>query len=137
MLKERISADYIDALKNKLLVEKNLLSVIKGYIQNEEKNTGTVTDADIVAYITKMKKSLSDQRIIDHPTVNAVVRAEIEVLDRYLPTQMSEAEVTAKIQELIAERDCNIAEVMREFATLPADRKMVSEIYHSLKKVGS
>ena len=46
---------------------------------------------------------------------------------------MTEADIVAKITELKANGASNIAEVMRAFATLPADRKLVSEVYHSMK----
>jgi hypothetical protein len=42
-------------------------------------------------------------------------------------------EIVTKIQELVDGGASNVAEIMRAFATLPADRKMVSQIYNSLK----
>ena len=46
---------------------------------------------------------------------------------------MTEDEITVKVQELISENELNIADVMRAFASYPADRKLVAEVYHSLK----
>jgi len=47
---------------------------------------------------------------------------------------MTEEEITSIVKTLIEEKELNIAEVMRHFAQLPADRKEVASIYHSLKK---
>ena len=48
---------------------------------------------------------------------------------------MSEDEIRVKITELIENGEANnIAEVMRIFGKLPADRSLVASTFHSLKK---
>jgi hypothetical protein len=49
MLKEKINADFIAAMKNKDVVKKNLLTVIRGEIQTMEKNNGieNLSDDDV------------------------------------------------------------------------------------------
>jgi hypothetical protein len=44
---------------------------------------------------------------------------------------MTEDEIVDKINELISNGASSTGEIMRGFAGLPADRKMVSEIYLS------
>ena len=56
----------------------------------------------------------------------------MSVIEVYLPTQMSKEEVTAKVTELVNSGITQIGAIMKEFATLPADKKMVSE---SIKEV--
>jgi uncharacterized protein YqeY len=127
LLKQRINADYMDALKNKQIDKKNFLGVIRGEIQNEEfRPLGIGDDATVLNILRKIEKSLKQ-------TNTAESLAELEYIKPYLPAEMTEADIVAKITELKANGASNIAEVMRAFATLPADRKLVSEVYHSMK----
>ena len=132
MLKEKISADYMSAFRNKNTVAKNLLSVIKGEIQTIEKNTGVenLSDADVTKILNKTVKSLKETNA-SFPS--AQTAEELFIVESYLPKQMNETEITVKIQELVGEGASNVAEIMRAFAALPADRKLVASIYHSLK----
>ena len=134
MLKEKINADYITAMKNKEQVKKNLLSVIRGEIQTMEKNMGgntVILDDDITNILNKIAKSLRES-IKTSPTDE--LNEELTIVESYLPKQMTQEEITIIVKQLIEEKDLNIAEVMRHFGNLPADRKEVSSIYHSLKK---
>ena len=127
LLKQRINADYMDALKNKQIDKKNFLGVIRGEIQNEEfRPLGIGDDATVLNILRKIEKSLKQ-------TNTAESLAELEYIKPYLPAEMTEADIVAKITELKANGASNIADVMRAFATLPADRKLVSEVYHSMK----
>lgn len=132
MLKEKISADYMSAFRNKNTVAKNLLSVIKGEIQTIEKNTGVenLSDADVTKILNKTVKSLKETNA-SFPS--AQTAEELFIIESYLPKQMSETEIVTKIQELVDGGASNIADIMRAFATLPADRQTVASIYHSLK----
>lgn len=134
MLKEKINADYITAMKNKEQVKKNLLSVIRGEIQTMEKNMGgntVILDNDITNILNKIAKSLRES-IKTSPTDE--LNEELTIVESYLPKQMTQEEIAIIVKQLIEEKDLNIAEVMRHFGNLPVDRKEVSSIYHSLKK---
>lgn len=131
-LKEKINADYMTAFKTKNTVAKNLLSVIKGEIQTIEKNTGVenMSDEDVIKILNKSVKSLKETQASFPSTQTA---EELFIVESYLPKQMSEDEIRVKIQELMNEGAGNVAEIMRAFATLPADRKTVAQIFNSLK----
>ena len=131
-LKERINADYMTAFKTKDVTTKNLLSVIKGEIQTIEKNTGvdSMSDEDVLKIITKTKKSL-DETNSKFPSEQT--SAELAIVESYLPKQMSEIEIEFKIKQLIEEGATNIGDIMKSFATLPADKKVVSSIYARVK----
>ena len=131
-LKERITADYMTAFKAKDTTAKNLLSVIKGEIQTIEKNTGVenLSDEDVLKIITKSKKSL-DETQSKFPSDETV--AELKILEGYLPTQMSETEIEFRIKQLIEGGASSIGDIMKSFAALPADKKVVSSIYARLK----
>ncbi len=141
MLKERINKDYMTAFKNKDVVAKNLLSVVKGEIQTIEKNTGVenLSDEDVIKILTKTAKSLNETIKSLSPVdgkgegiVQAV--AELAIIQCYLPKQMSKEEVTQKVTELVNSGVTQMGAIMKEFATLPVDKKMVSEVVKELVK---
>jgi len=131
-LKERINADYMTAFKAKDTIAKNLLSVIKGEIQTIEKNTGveSMSDEDVLKIIAKTKKSL-DETNSKFPSDQT--SAELAIVEAYLPKQMSESEIELRIKQLIEEGASSIGDIMKSFAALPADKKVVSSIYARLK----
>ena len=132
MLKNKINADYMSAFKSKNTVAKNLLSVIKGEIQTAEKNSGVdqLSDDEILKILNKTVKSLKES---NSKFPSSQTAEELFIVESYLPNQMTESEILQKINELIADGAGNIADVMRAFSDLPADRKLVSQIYHSIK----
>jgi uncharacterized protein YqeY len=125
-LKEKISADYMTAFKSKNVVAKNLLSVIKGEIQTQEKNTGveTLSDEEVTKILNKTVKSLKET--IDKGGETSKV--ELEIIEGYLPKQLSREDIVAKVTELKVAGITNIGQIMKEFSTLPVDRKIVSEV---------
>jgi uncharacterized protein YqeY len=141
MIKEQINKDYMIAFKAKNTVAKNLLSVVKGEIQNQEKNTGVenMSDEDVLKILTKTAKSLNETIKSLSPVdgkgediVQAV--AELAILQCYLPKQMSKDEVTQKVTELVNSGITQMGAIMKEFASLPVDKKMVSEVVKELVK---
>jgi uncharacterized protein YqeY len=130
-LKEKINADFMTAFKSKNMVAKSILSVVKGEIQTVEKNIGSdnLSDAEVTKILTKTVKSLKETITLSNDEKS---KLELSVIEVYLPTQMSKEEVTAKVTELVNSGITQIGAIMKEFATLPADKKMVSE---SIKEV--
>lgn len=131
-LKERINADYMTAFKSKDSVAKNLLSVIKGDIQTIEKNTGaeSLSDEEVSKILAKSKKSLEET---NSKFPSDQTKQELDIVASYLPKEMSDSEISDKIKELISGGAGSIGEIMKAFASLPADRKKVSAIYQSVK----
>jgi uncharacterized protein YqeY len=132
MLKEKISTDYMSAFKERNTVAKNLLSVIKGEIQTQEKNAGveTLSDEEVTKILNKTVKSLKETQS-KFPSEQTT--EELFIVESYLPKQMTETEIITKIQELVDAGASNLGEIMKAFANLPADRKLVSNLYNSLK----
>jgi len=130
-LKEKINTDFMTAFKSKNMVAKSILSVVKGEIQTVEKNVGTdnLSDVEVNKILTKTVKSLKETIALTNDEKSKV---ELSVIEVYLPTQMSKEEVTAKVTELVNSGITQIGAIMKEFATLPVDKKMVSE---SIKEV--
>jgi len=132
MIKEQINKDYMIAFKAKNTVAKNLLSVVKGEIQTIEKNTGVenMSDEDVLKILTKTSKSLKEMVA----TGNEQAKEELSIIEAYLPKQMSKEEVTAKVTELVNSGVTQIGAIMKEFANLPADKKLVSEAIKEIVK---
>jgi uncharacterized protein YqeY len=133
--KEKINKDYIEAFKAKNTVAKNLLSVIKGEIQTIEKNTGAenLSDEDVTKILNKTAKSLKETikslAPIDGNGEDIVQTvAELAIVESYLPTQLSVEEIQSKIDALVASGVKNIGMIMKEFNSLPVDKKVVSEL---------
>lgn len=137
-LKEKINADYMKAFKEKNTVKKNLLSVVKSEITTIEKNTSVdnLSDADVTKILNKTAKSLNETikslTSTDYGESLVQACAELAIIQCYLPTLMSKEEVDAKVNELVTSGITQIGSIMKEFATLPADKKMVSE---SIKEI--
>ena len=141
MIKEQINKDYMTAFKAKNTVAKNLLSVVKGEIQTQEKNTGVenMSDEDVIKILTKTAKSLNETikslSPVDGKGEDLVQAcAELAIVQCYLPKQMSKDEVTQKVTELVNSGVTQIGSIMKEFASLPADKKMVSEAIKEIVK---
>lgn len=133
-LKTKISADHISAFKNKEQEKKSILSVVKGEIQTVEKNTNVqdLPDDGVVKILNKLCKSL--QETID-ASGDAESVVQLTVLRDYLPKQLTQEEVTAKISEIKASNPgATIGDVMKAFAGLQVDRKMVSQVFTELSK---
>ncbi len=126
-LKERINADYMTAFRAKDSVAKNLLSVIKGEIQTIEKNTGieNMSDEDVTKILNKTLKSLKETL---QASESVDTKLELTIIEAYLPKQLSKDEIFNKITDLKVSGITNIGQIMKEFAGLPVDRKVVSEV---------
>jgi uncharacterized protein YqeY len=132
-LKNKINSDHLIAFKAKDAISKSILSVIKGEIQTQEKNLNVpdLQDSDVVKILAKTVKSLNET-ISKSDDMES--KLQLEVISKYLPSQMSESEVSEIISEMISKnQDIKIGDIMKEFSKLNADKKMVSQIFNSLK----
>ena len=106
-LKDRITEDMKSAMRAKeasrLSTIRLLLAAIK---QREIDERKTLSDADVVAVIERMVKQRHDsiaQFDAGHrPDLANAERAEVAILQAYLPQQMSEAEVDAAMASVAA-----------------------------------
>jgi uncharacterized protein YqeY len=126
-LKEQISKDYMTAFKEKNVIAKNLLSVVKGEIQTIEKNTGVdcLTDTEVIKILNKTAKSLKEVIEISGDQES---KTQLEMVEALLPAAMTREDVFVKVSALVASGITNVGGIMKEFATLQVDRKIVSEV---------
>lgn len=130
-LQVKIHNDFIAAMREKDMVKKNLLSVVRGDIQTFTKNNPgkIIDDATVMTFINKIIKGLNETIA---STGDEASKKELEILQAYMPALMSEAEVEQKINELSSQGITKIGEVMKAFNGLNADKRIVLSV-HSRK----
>ena len=145
-MEKRIQADMMAAMKAKETVRLASLRAIKAAImlaKTAEGATGEVDDAAIVKIIQKLVKQRKEsaQQYVDagRPELAENELAEAACMEVYLPKQLSEAEVEAKLAEIIAEvgasQPSDMGKVMgvatKRLAGL-ADGRMISTLVKKL-----
>ena len=109
-LEKRIQSDMVSAMKAKEAVRLASLRAIKAAImlaKTAEGATGEVSDQDVVKIIQKLVKQRKEsaQQYTDagRPELAENELAEATVMEVYLPKQLSETEVEAELEKIIAE----------------------------------
>lgn len=115
-LRDRISAALKDAMKNKEAERLSTLRLINAAIKDKDiasrgEGKAGVSDADILAILGRMVKQRQESaRAYEEGgrlELAEKERAEIAVIEEYLPRQLSEAEVAAAIDAAIAEAEAS------------------------------
>ncbi len=107
-LKERLMADMKLAMKNKDVIRKNTVQMVRSAILQYEKDNQTELDdegiIDVIAKELKQRRdSLPDFEKSGREDLIANLKAEMAVLMEYLPEQLSEEELASVIQEAITQ----------------------------------
>ena len=105
-LKEQLMQDYKDAMKNADTVKKNTVNMVRAAIKQYEVDQRVTLDddADIVKIIRKQVKmradALEDFAKAGRDDMVEGYKKEIEILKAYLPEEMGEEEIRAKVKEI-------------------------------------
>jgi len=109
-LEQQIQEDIKAAMKAKDSVAMNAVRAVKGEIllfKTSESGSKEVTDADVLKMIRKLvkqrKESAEQYVAAGRKELADNELAEAAVMEKYLPKQLSEAEVEAKVKEIITE----------------------------------
>jgi hypothetical protein len=107
-LKERLSADFKEALKTKDATRKNAVNMARAAIKQYEVDHREELDDEgvvqIIAKQVKMRKdALADFEKAGRTDLLDVYKAEIDVLQAYLPEQLSEDEVRSVVTKAMEE----------------------------------
>ena len=123
-LLEKIKTDLHDARKAKNICLVNILSTIYAEAQMVGKNAGNreTTDAEVVAKIKVFIKNIEEtlKSIKETHAKYADLQKEKSLLEKYLPKQMSEAELTATVVEIAANHEKSIKSMGKVMADLKA-----------------
>lgn len=107
-MRERILTDLISAMKSKDKERLAVLRMVKGAMQLEEINIKReLNDDEVIRIISKQIKTRKDSITeFEKGNRNDLIDAtnkEIEILNEYMPVQMTEEEISKVIDEVFAE----------------------------------
>ncbi len=109
-LEQQIQKDIMEAMKAKDQVRLEAVRAIKAAIllaKTSEGGTGSLEDSDIIKIIQKLakqrKESAEQYNLGGRKELADNELAECSVLETYLPKQLSEEEIEAKLKEIISE----------------------------------
>jgi hypothetical protein len=139
-LKDRIDADMKTAMREKAQLRLDTIRMLKSAVKYREiELMKPLDDAGVqgvvVSEIKRRKDSVEQYRAGNRPDLADKEETEIGILAAYLPAQLSEAELRAKVEEVVkrvgAQGPKDMGAVMK--ALLPevqgrADGKAVSEL---------
>lgn len=105
-LTTRIQDNVKDAMRAKAKDRLGALRQITAAIkQAEVDNRADLTDDDVIAILTKMskqrKEALEQYEKAGREDLAAIERAELVIIEEFLPAQMSEAEIQQAVQNAI------------------------------------
>ena len=107
-LREKLDADFKEAMKARDEVRKNTISLARAAIKQFEVDNRdkTLDDDGVIAILSKQvkmrKDALSDFEKAGRTDLLDAYNTEIEVLTAYLPKQLSEEEIMAVVKETAA-----------------------------------
>lgn len=107
-LKAQITEDMKTAMRAKDTARLGTIRLLQAAMKQKEVDERVeLDDAAIVAIVDKLikqrKDSVAAYEAANRTDLADVEKAEIEVLKAYLPERMSEAEITAAVQAIVAE----------------------------------
>lgn len=113
-----IKSDSLTSRKNRDNIASALLTTLLGEVETIAKNIGRVpTDGDVQSIIKKFIKNIDESIRANQTRGNADVVSSLNIekklLEKYLPTQLSEAELTVIIADLVAQGATNIGSLMK------------------------
>ena len=107
-LKERLQEDLKSSMKNKDTVRKSVITLIRAAIkQYEVDNRIELSEEDVIDIISKQLKQRNDS-LVEFEKANREdlieeAKSEIQVLEAYLPQQLSETELEKIVVDVISE----------------------------------
>ncbi|MQY17930.1 GatB/YqeY domain-containing protein [Nocardia macrotermitis] len=123
-LKSKLRADLTTSMKAKDALRTNTLRMLLAAVQTAEvagKEARELSDADVLAVLSKESKKRNEAAVVFEQAgrgeLAANERAEEQIIDEYLPTQLTDAEVAD-----IA--DTAIADVAEQLGERPGMRQM-------------
>ena len=139
-MKEEWIQDLKEAMKNKELVKKDTITMLRAAILQVEKDTQKeLSDSDICTIVAKevkkRKESIEDYIKGGREDIVNQLEEEINVLSKYLPEQLTNQEIEALVKEAIENTKATspremgkVMQYLRPKIAGKADGKIVSDI---------
>ena len=140
MLKEKLMEDLKESMKNKDVIRKNTVQMVRAAILQIEKDKGIEVEdnkiLEIIAKEVKTKKdALKDFEKAERQDLIDQTNQEIAILQEYLPKQLSREEIKAELEKIIAEIGAtsmkDMGEIMKAAKAkmgASADGKTINEV---------
>ena len=140
MLKEKLMEDLKDSMKNKNEIRKNTVQMVRAAILQIEKDKGIQVEDDkileIIAKEVKTKKdALKDFEKAQRQDLIDQTNKEIEILQEYLPKQLTKEEIKEKLEKIISDLGAtsmkDMGAIMKEAKAqmgASADGKTINEV---------
>ena len=144
MLKEELMKDLKEAMKEKNTIKKDTVQMVRAAILQIEKDKGIeVDDNKIIEIIAKEVKGKKDALVEfekgGREDLIEQTNKEIEVLEKYLPKQLSKDEITEIVKEIIVSLGAtsikDMGPVMKEAKAkigAAADGRTINEVVKEL-----
>lgn len=141
-LREQLDADMKNALRAKETLKLSTIRMIKSAVQYKETEPGAKGPLDddailqvITSEVKKRRDSIAEYEKASRPELAAKEQEEIDVLQTYLPTPLTEAEIATLVDEAIAEagasepRDMGkVMKILTPRTQARADGKIVADL---------
>ncbi len=143
-LKERLADDLKSAMKEKNVIRKNTVQMVRAAVlQFEKDNKVTLEDDGVLEVIAKQlkqrKDSLPDYEKSGRDDLIADLKAEMDVLMEYLPKQLTREELEVIVKEIIGEVGATTIKDMGKVMAAAkaktvgrADGRMINEVAKAL-----
>lgn len=144
MLKEKLMEDLKEAMKEKQILKKNVVQMIRAAILQVEKDKQIELDdnqvLEIIAKESKKRKdSLGDYEKSGRQDLIEQVKQEINIISEYLPKQLTKEEIIEIVKQVIKETQAtsikDMGKVMKgakEKCGAAADGKTINEVVKEL-----
>ena len=144
MLKEKLLEDLKNSMKEKNVLRKNVIQMVRAAILQVEKDKNiTVSDEQIIQIMAKevktRKDSLEDYQNGGRQDLVDQTKQEIQIIEEYLPKQLSKEELKAKVQEVIQETGATsmkdmgkVMKAAKEKIGAASDGKSINEVVKEL-----
>lgn len=146
MLKEKLLEDLKNSMKEKNVIRKNTVQLVRAAIlQIEKDNAVQLEDDKIIEIIAKEVKkrndSIQDYKNGGRQDIVEQIEEEIKVLLEYLPKQLSVVEITIIVEQIIKETNATSIKDMgivmkqaKQKMGATADGKTINEVVKELLK---
>lgn len=144
MLKEKLMEDLKNSMKDKNVVRKNTIQMVRAAILQIEKDKGIQVEdekiIDIIAKSVKGKKdALADFEKAERQDLIEQTKEEIAILEEYLPKQLTKEEIEVVVSKVIEDLGASsikdLGPVMKEAKArigASADGRAINEVVKDL-----
>lgn len=139
-MKKKLLEDLKEAMKEKNEIKKNAIQMTRAGILQIEKDKGIeLTDEQIIELISKevkkRKDSIADYEKGGREDLVNQINEEISYLEKYLPKQLTEEEITVIVKQIIAELGATtmkdmgkVMKAAKEKMGVTADGKTINKV---------